>query len=59
MEFNRMNIEKKAIQSYSNSLINIYPDLSQEELCFITNKVTVTKLDNRKYCYYSAIRNAI
>jgi len=44
-----MNIEKKAIQSYSDSLINIYPDLSQEELCFITNKVTVTKLDNRKY----------
>lgn len=44
-----MNIKKKVIQSYSNSLINIYPDLTQEELYFIVSKVTITKLDNKKF----------
>lgn len=44
-----MNIEKQTIQSYTNSIINIYPDLTQEELNFIVSKVTITKLGNRKF----------
>jgi len=44
-----MNTEKQAIKSYTNSIINIHPDLTQEELNFIVSKVFVTKLDNRKF----------
>ncbi|PHS63353.1 MAG: cAMP-binding protein [Flavobacterium sp.] len=44
-----MNIEKQAIQSYTDSITNILPGLTQEELNFIVSKVTVTKLDNGKF----------
>jgi CRP-like cAMP-binding protein len=44
-----MNIEKQAIQSYTNSILNICPDLTQEELYFIISKVIVAELDNRKF----------
>ncbi|MFK8037880.1 MAG: Crp/Fnr family transcriptional regulator [Crocinitomicaceae bacterium] len=44
-----MNINKEAIQSYSNSLLNTYSDLAPEELSFILNEVTITKLDKKAF----------
>ncbi len=44
-----MDIQIKAIQAYLNMLISTYPDLIQDELHFIKNKVEVAKLDNNKF----------
>ncbi len=48
-EIKRMKTIKKAIESYTKSLLDIYPNLTPEELCFIVSKVTVTKLETKKY----------